>query len=241
MPRRRRISQPQDEPTVVEEDRSDDQRPESASSTEATAAEAPQTQEILEPNRIAVLWEQAAPRLRRIADSTTFAYSLAAVLAIPAALYLTTPVPHAAPGESAALEHDEVAPTPAIPAEPRARALRLLQHYEDALRARDINRLRDVWEMTPGDEAALRELFADARIVSPLVDLQHVAMPTNDATGNQRIVFAQVLTLVRGAGQFYARGPTVYEAEIVPGPGFDFWRMRSRREITDGDKDGRSQ
>jgi len=178
--------------------------------------------------------ERALPIVEETVRSPAFAYGLAALLAIPALLYFVdgrsaeSTEPRTVAAAPAAVE----VPAPAV-TEPRARALRMLGQYEAALRARNLERLRDVWEMSDEEEAALRDIFEEARIVSPLIDLQHVEIPVGAEDGSLRIVFAQVLTLARGASQFYARGPHVYEADVVRGPGFDFWMMRNRREVKD--------
>jgi hypothetical protein len=83
--------------------------------------------------------------------------------------------------------------------------------------------------MSPEQEKDMADLFRDARIVSPLVDLQQIEPRGDDG---MLIAFAQVLTLVRGAGQFYARGPTVYRAEVVRAPGFDAWMLRDVQEVS---------
>ncbi len=128
----------------------------------------------------------------------------------------------------AATSKVRLAEIPDEPVSPRSRALQMLDGYQQALRDRDINALRRYWDMTPQEQSAMEELFRDARIVSPLVDLQQVEGESDE---RMRIAFAQVLTLVRGAGQFYARGPTVFRAEAVRAPGFDSWMMRNREEV----------
>ena len=185
-------------------------------------------------DRTAADLDSTAQQFLAIVGSPLFAYALAAVLAVPAVLYLTAPLPSAPSAESVPeppARRDTLARM-AEPSretlEPRARALKLLKRYEHALRDRDLNELRDYWQMTPQQEREMEELFRDARVVSPLVDLQQVEALGDD---RMRIAFAQVLTLVRGAGQFYARGPTVFRADVVRAPGFDAWMLQNREEV----------
>jgi hypothetical protein len=181
---------------------------------------------------------RTAEQFSMMVRSPLFAYGLAALLAIPAFLYFTqapeaddvavvvTPTV-AAPAASGS--RMQIAELPDAPVEPRARAVLLLQRYEHALRDRDLEELREYWEMSPEQEKDMADLFRDARIVSPLVDLQQIEPRGDDG---MLIAFAQVLTLVRGAGQFYARGPTVYRAEVVRAPGFDAWMLRDVQEVS---------
>lgn len=184
--------------------------------------------------------ERTAVQLWSILRTPQFAWGLVALLALPAFLFFTqapaaedaavaVPSPVAAPAAAGA--RVQIAELPEAPLEPRGRAVLLLQRYEQALRDRDLEDLRGYWAMSPQQEKDMADLFRDARIVSPLVDLQQVE-PVDDE--RMRIAFAQVLTLVRGAGQFYARGPTVYRAEVVRAPGFDAWMLRDVEEVAAG-------
>lgn len=126
------------------------------------------------------------------------------------------------------------APRP-VPSDPKLVAERVMQRYEGALRARDLDQLRAVWDIAGSELDAVRELFEEARVVAPLIDVQAV---TSAASDRRRIhvEFAEVLTMLRGTGQVFARGPTFYVAEIVRGPGPDGWFIQSRRELDSGSR-----
>lgn len=181
--------------------------------------------------------ERTAVQLWSILRTPQFAWGLVALLAVPAFLFFggepaVDETPAALPSPvTVAGARVQIAELPEAPLEPRGRVVLLLQRYEQALRDRDLEELREYWAMSPQQEKDMADLFRDARIVSPLVDLQQVE-PVDDE--RMRIAFAQVLTLVRGAGQFYARGPTVFRAEVVRAPGFDAWMLRDVEEVAAG-------
>lgn len=166
--------------------------------------------------------------LGRVIASPVFAYGLAALLAVPAGLFAVSKLQRASDSAIACATPAE-APPP-LSSDPSAVAKRVMQRYETALRSRDVDQLRAVWDVGGIELDAIRELFDEARVIAPLIDVQEVTT-TDDGPRRIYVEFAEVLTMLRGTGQVFARGPAFYTAEIVRGPGADGWFIQSRREV----------
>lgn len=155
-------------------------------------------------------------------------YTLAAILAVPAALYVWQLLaPAAAPSveSPAAPQAADSAPfvssaNPDEPPQPRIAARSLLRRYEEALRARDMRQLEAIWRMDDDDRKDYRELFNEARLIGTLIDIQNTQLAPDDTV---LMSFVQVLTVVRGDDEYSARGPIVYDVKVQRDDGFDDW------------------
>jgi hypothetical protein len=158
-----------------------------------------------------------------------FAYSLVALLSIPAIRYFTmTPVPEQT--RAARFENEELGGglrRDFVAGGPVAEAMALLAQYKAAYEARDLDRLKHLWRLSPAQESEIARLFREASGIALLTDVRNVQVRENGT--HVTVDFAEVTTRLQG-GDFTAVGPVIYTADIRRVPDSGQWVIESLRE-----------